>query len=148
MMIKTVLSVALLAASAVADYKCTTNLGSFNIKSSWATAARDNGKNTTNSKSGFPHTFGGGSGSGTTQLTFYGADPKCNEKKPKLYEFPIMKDGSKYNKNEKHSVTETPVRVVYLQDKNLTLCGVMTHVIEDKKTHKGTGDFRVCDATK
>ena len=55
-----------------------------------------------------------------------------------------MKDGSVYKKDEKHENTQTPARVVYLQD-GKTLCGVMTHVIEDKKDHHGSGNFRVCD---
>lgn len=78
-------------------------------------------------------------------MKFYGANMKCNEKNPRLFEFPIMKDGSRYNKDEKHGVTGTPVRAVYLQD-TLEICGVMTHVIEEPKTHKGDKDFRVCDA--
>lgn len=54
-----------------------------------------------------------------------------------------MKNGHAYKKDDKHDHTETPARVVYLQD-GKTLCGVMTHVIE-KDDHHGEGDFRVCD---
>src|SRR5699024_10098899 len=93
----------------------------------------------------YPHAFNGRSGSPTSaKLKFLGADARCNENNPKLFEFPVMKDGSAYPKNEPHGTTRTPARVVYLQDGN-TLCDVMTHVIEDRTDHHGSGDFRVCD---
>ncbi|KAJ6440033.1 chitin synthase activator (Chs3) [Purpureocillium lavendulum] len=142
MMLKSLLAVAAFVATAAADYHCMTNLGKFTIKETWADAAFRAG-GTTTGKSGFPHAFGGQSGGGA-QLKFYGADARCNEKNPKLFEFPVMKDGTIYPKDEKHDRTRTPARVVYLQD-GKTLCGVMTHVIEDKNDHHGSGDFRVCD---
>lgn len=93
----------------------------------------------------FPHEFHGLAGKGKAQLKFYGADPRCNQKDPDLYEYPVMLDGQKYPKNVKHGTTKTPARVVYLHQDGKTLCGVMTHVIENKSMHQGTGDFRVCD---
>ncbi|KAI6088166.1 Ribonuclease/ribotoxin [Hypoxylon rubiginosum] len=143
MMFKTALILGVLANFANADYRCATNRGNFNIKSAWANDAKTNGGSTTG-KSGFPHAFGGSSGS-NAQLRFYGSDNRCNEQNPSLYEFPVMKDGSKYAKDEKHGQTETPARVVYLQADTSVLCGVMTHVIEDATDHHGSGDFRVCD---
>ncbi|KAI0010913.1 Ribonuclease/ribotoxin [Xylariaceae sp. FL0662B] len=144
MMFKSVLAIGILTGFANADYRCATNHGNFNIRSQWATAARDNGGNTPG-RSGFPHEFGGGSGSGNTKLHFYGADSRCNQDNPSLFEFPVMKDGSTYARDQRHGVTGTPARVVYLQA-DLTLCGVMTHVIEDPQDHHGSGDFRVCDS--
>ncbi|XXH05599.1 hypothetical protein Hte_012031 [Hypoxylon texense] len=143
MMFKTAFVLSVLANFANADYKCATNRGNFNIKRDWADAARANGGSTTG-KSGFPHAFGGSSGS-NAQLRFYGSDNRCNQQDPKLFEFPVMKNGARYAKDEKHGQTETPARVVYLQDDTKVLCGVMTHVVEDPNDHHGSGDFRVCD---
>ncbi|UNI19639.1 hypothetical protein JDV02_005814 [Purpureocillium takamizusanense] len=139
---KSLFAVATLVAAATADYCCGTNIGRFAITQNWANAAMNAG-GTTPGKSGDPHEFGGQSGDGA-QLKFYGADLRCNEQKPKLFEFPVMKDGSFYDKNVKHGYIGTPARVVYLQD-GKTLCGVMTHFIEDRNTHQGSGPFRVCD---
>lgn len=160
-------AVALLATGALAaDFHCTTKyVGKNAPKDSKAThkfsfsekdakAAMQAG-GTTVDKSGFPHAFGGGSsdggsntggGGGSGQLKFYGADNRCNQKNPKLLEFPILFDGKISKKGGKRGGegTPSPARVVYLQD-GKTLCGVMTHVLEDYKGHQGKGNFRVCD---
>ncbi|KYK57258.1 hypothetical protein DCS_04265 [Drechmeria coniospora] len=141
MMLKGTLVIFALASAAAANFRCLTNLGSFVIREQWALDGVRLGGVTTG-RSGFPHAFGGQSGGGA-QLRFYGADNRCNERNPRLFEFPVNKDGRPYPKDERHD-TNTPARVVYLQD-GRTLCGVMTHVIEDPKTHHGSGNFRVCD---
>jgi hypothetical protein len=97
---------------------------------------------TTTGKTGFPHAFGGGSGNGNDQLKFLGADARCNQKNPKLLEYPVS-DKKTYNKDAARD-TDTPARVVYTDDGKV-FCGVMTHVIVDKDNH-GSGNFRVCDA--
>ncbi|THU77460.1 hypothetical protein K435DRAFT_812423 [Dendrothele bispora CBS 962.96] len=139
------LALALLAGPVLADYHCMTSLGKFDITASVAQTAMNNG-GTTTGKSGFPHAFGGGSGSGDTRLIFYGSDPRCNQRNPSLLEYPVFRDGKKYGKDDKHGNTQTPARVVYFIDSNEPhLCGVMTHVIEDRVDHHGSGNFRVCD---
>jgi len=85
----------------------------------------------------------GGKSKCNTQLKFYGgADPKCNEKNPKLMEYPVMKDGKKYAGRDNGS-TLTPERAIFLQGTK-ELCGVVTHWIEAKNA-VGSGLFRVCD---
>ncbi|KAI0478185.1 Ribonuclease/ribotoxin [Xylaria cf. heliscus] len=143
MLFKNIVAASMLSTFVAADYSCLTNLGRFTIKSAWATAARDAG-GAVPGASGFPHKFGGGANP-TTQLVFYGADARCNQRNPALWEYPVLKDGKKYPKDQSHGTTPTPARVVYLQADPKVLCGVMTHVIEDKNDHHGSGDFRVCD---
>ncbi|GJN85239.1 hypothetical protein PLIIFM63780_008803 [Purpureocillium lilacinum] len=140
MMLKSLVATAAVAA----NYHCLTTNGTFTIQQRWADDAFRAG-GTAPTRSGYPHAFNGRSGGPTSaQLKFLGADPRCNERNPKLFEYPIMKNGSPYPRDRPHGTTGTPVRVVYLQD-GTTLCGVMAHVIEDKNDHHGSGDFRVCD---
>lgn len=85
----------------------------------------------------------GGKSKSNTQLKFFGgANAKCNEPKPKLLEYPVMQDGSKYG-GRVNGNTLTPARAIFLQGTN-ELCGVVTHFIEEKN-HVGSGPFRVCD---
>lgn len=85
----------------------------------------------------------GGKSKSNTQLKFYGgANAKCNEKNPKLEEYPVMKDGKKYPGREKGN-TLTPARAIFLQGTK-ELCGVVTHFVE-AGNHVGSGPFRVCD---
>ncbi|THU86059.1 hypothetical protein K435DRAFT_868659 [Dendrothele bispora CBS 962.96] len=133
------LALALLAGPVLANYHCMTNLGKFDITANVAQTAMNNGgTSTTTEKSG--------SGSENTRVIFYGSDPRCNQRDPSLLEYPVFRDGKKYGKGDKHGKTRTPARVVYFIDSNEPhLCGVMTHVIEDRVDHHGSGDFRVCD---
>ncbi|KAI1852748.1 hypothetical protein JX265_003235 [Neoarthrinium moseri] len=159
MMFNSVLPLALLASLAAADYRCATNAGSFTITNDIAKAAVANGGTNTKTSSRFPHGFAGMSGNGTpgdhlhkgTQLKFYGADSRCNEKqdddpeKSNLLEFPVFQNGKSFNKDEKRDKgVLTPARVVYVKS-DMTLCGVMTHAVKNTDG-SGEGDFRVCDS--
>lgn len=95
----------------------------------------------------FPHGFNGFSGAETaTRLQFPGAIDRCNSQSRQLYEFPVFKDGRKYDKTKfRGGSTPTPARVVYvsLDNVDVVLCGVMTHVVE-RAHESGSGDFVVC----
>ncbi|KAI1145779.1 hypothetical protein F4825DRAFT_457142 [Nemania diffusa] len=106
MLFKDIVAISMLFTLVAADYKCSTNLGKFNIKSEWVTAAIKAGGDISGT-SGFPHNFSGGANP-TTQLVFYGADYRCNKRDPELWEYPVLKDGSKYPKDQPHGNIPTP----------------------------------------
>ncbi|KAI1860318.1 uncharacterized protein JN550_011584 [Neoarthrinium moseri] len=105
-----------------ADFHCQTSLipqgkkllgHEFKFSESAAKAAMAAG-GTTRGVSGFPHEFtgaatdgrptqDGGGGGGSGRIKFLGADAQCNEKDPKLLEYPILLDGKKYNRDDKRS---------------------------------------------
>ncbi|CAG8949286.1 hypothetical protein HYFRA_00004911 [Hymenoscyphus fraxineus] len=129
-----------------AGYHCVNSSGRFTIKQVWALKAMATG-GTEPGLSSYPHQFfgmQGDGGSAGTQLKFIGADSRCNEKDPQLLEFPVAKDGKLINKNMPGGA-KTPARVVYLKSDPKVLCGVMTHIAENKLTGRGSGDFKVCD---
>jgi len=69
-----------------------------------------------------------GKSKSNTQLQFYGgANAKCNEKTPKLLEYPPMKNGASYPGRQRNTLT--PVRAIFLQETK-ELCGIVTHFIE------------------
>jgi hypothetical protein len=96
---------------------------------------------TTTGTTGFPHSYFGGTGNGADRVKFIGADARCNEKDPKLLEFPVSEKKT-YSKDGARD-TDTPARVIYTSDGKV-LCGVITHIIADDKNH-GSGNFRACD---
>ncbi|KAH8178131.1 hypothetical protein LIA77_03213 [Sarocladium implicatum] len=151
---------AFLVNAASANYICTTSRSAPTITDDIARQAVVNGGTNTNTKSRFPHGFAGMTGNGTPgdylhdgwKIYFYGADPRCNADQPEnpdesgLLEFPVFASGKSFNKDAKRGEgVLTPVRVIYLRE-DMTMCGVITHVIENDDG-SGAGDFRYCDST-
>ncbi|KAF2149067.1 hypothetical protein K461DRAFT_301643 [Myriangium duriaei CBS 260.36] len=150
-MVKILLALTGLVAAVDKDFSCSTNKGSFKITYAQAQAAAKAGgvDRGLSRYSSYPHPFHGGSGSGTYKIVFYDIpDKQCNRGQG-LLEYPVYSDGTAWEKQKlvKDIKKKTPARVVYLQH-NLKICGVMVHVIEDKGTGQGSGDFRVCDKVK
>lgn len=159
MIFTTIVSLAVFAGAAFADYRCATNIGSTTITSDVASAAKAAGGTNTQTRSRFPHGFAGYSGNGSPgdhphqgiQVIFYGADPRCNAKQPddpnqsNLLEFPVFRSGQLFDRDSRRDGgVLTPARVVYLRE-DMTLCGVMTHAVQNPDG-SGQGDFRVCDS--